>query len=101
MKRYVWMVITDGTSYGEYENAAGACLFATEEEAIEYVSRSLEEDVVNGVECETGYTDEKLKEEVARCCKWYGNHEAQFRHANAITDYKIEKVLVPETESAQ
>lgn len=101
MKRYVWMVIIDGTSYGEYENAAGACLFATEKEAIEYVSRSLEEDVVNGVACETGYTDEKLKEEVTRTCKWFGSHEAQFRHGTAITDYKIEKVLVPETESAQ
>ena len=101
MSRSIWIVITDGTSDGDYENAAGACLFATEDEAIEYVSRSLEEDVVNGVACETGFTDEKLKKEVTRCCKWYGNHEAQFRHANAITDYKIERVPVPEIESAQ
>ena len=94
------MVTADGTSYGEYENAAESCLFATEKEAIKHVRRSLEDDVVNGVLCETGYTDEKLKEEVARTCKWFGRHEAQFRNGTAITDYKIEKVLVPEPNPA-
>lgn len=100
-KRYVWMVVSDGTCYGEYENAASACLFATEEEAISHVESSLREDVVNGVACETGYTDEMLEKEVGKWCKWYGKHEAQFRHANAITDYKIERLLVPEPKPAE
>lgn len=101
-KRYVWMVVSDGTCYGEYENAASACLFATEEEAISHVESSLREDVVNGVACETGMTDEQLEKEVQEKCKWYGNHEAQFRSGHgAITDYRIERLLVPEPKPAE
>lgn len=93
------MVITDGTSYGDYENAADACLFDTEEEAVLHVERSLREDVVNGVTCETGMTDEQLEKEVHDKCKWYGNHEAQFRSGHgAITDYRIEKFTLKDQQ---
>lgn len=98
MSRSVWIVIADGTSYGDYENAADACLFDTEEEAVSHVERSLREDVVNGVALETGMTDEQLEKEVQEKCKWYGNHETQFRSGHgAITDYRIEKFLLKDT----
>ena len=43
----VYMLIMDGTSYGEYENSATALLFKTYEEAEQWVEDSFRDNVIN------------------------------------------------------
>lgn len=96
-KRYVWMVIANGTSHGEYEgNSASACLFATEKEAIEYVKSEIVDMVLNTELLGCDYDDERLDEVVRDKSEWFGKHEAQFRDLGSIADWRIEKVPVPE-----
>lgn len=95
-KRYVWMVVANGTSHGEYEgNSASACLFATEKEAIEYVKSEIVDMVLNTELMGCDYDDERLDEVVKDKSKWFGRHEAQFRDLGSIADWRIEKVAVP------
>lgn len=96
-KRYVWMVIANGTSHGEYEgNSASASLFATEKEAIEYVKSEIVEMVLHTELQGCDYDDERLDEAVRDHSEWFGDHEAQFRDLGSIADWRIEKVPVPE-----
>lgn len=96
-KRYVWMVVANGTSHGEYEgNSASACLFATEKEAIEYVKSEIVDMVLNTELQGCDSDDERLDEIVERQSEWFGKHEAQFRDLGSIADWCIEKVAVPE-----
>lgn len=95
-KRYVWMVVANGTSHGEYEgNSASACLFATEKEAIEYVKSEIVDMVLNTELLGCDYDDELLDEVVRDKSEWFGKHEAQFRARGSIADWRIEKVAVP------
>lgn len=95
-KRYVWMVIANGTSHGEYEgNSASACLFATEKEAIEYVKSEIVDMVLHTELLGCDYDDERLDEVVRDKSEWFGKHEAQFRDLGSIADWRIEKVAVP------
>lgn len=95
-KRYVWMVVANGTSHGEYEgNSASACLFATEKEAIEYVKSEIVDMVLNTELLGCDYDDERLDEVVRDKSEWFGKHEAQFRARGSIADWRIEKVAVP------
>lgn len=95
-KRYVWMVVANGTSHGEYEgNSASACLFATEKEAIEYVKSEIVDMVLNTELLGCDYDDERLDEVVRDKSEWFGKHEAQFRDLGSIADWRIEKVAVP------
>lgn len=94
--RYVWMVVANGTSHGEYEgNSASACLFATDKEAIEYVKSEIVDMVINTELLGCDYDDERLDEVVREKSEWFGNHEAQFRARGSIADWRIEKVAVP------
>lgn len=96
-KRYVWMVVANGTSHGEYEgNSASACLFATEKEAIDYVKSEIVDMVLNTELLGCDYDDERLEEVVSQQSEWFGDHEAQFRDLGSIADWRIEKVAVPE-----
>ena len=94
-KRYVWMVTIDGSSYGVYENAASACLFATEKEAIDYVNEQLAEIVVDNVLCGIVLSFEVIGAAIEKHCKWFGKYEAQFRDGDSVTDFKIERTAVP------
>lgn len=95
-KRYVWMVVANGTSHGEYEgNSASACLFATEKEAIEYVKSEIVDMVLNTELLGCDYDDERLDEVVRDKSEWFGRHEAQFRVRGSIAEWRIEKVAVP------
>lgn len=95
-KRYVWMVVANGTSHGEYEgNSASACLFATEKEAIEYVKSEIVDMVLNTELQGCDYDEDRLEEVVRSQSKWFGKHEAQFRDNGSIADWRIEKVAVP------
>lgn len=95
-KRYVWMVVANGTSNGEYEwNSASACLFATEKEAIEYVKSEIVDMVLRTELLGCDYDDERLDEVVRDKSEWFGKHEAQFRVRGSIAEWRIEKVAVP------
>lgn len=95
-RRYVWMVIANGTSHGEYEgNSASASLFATEKEAIEYIKSEIVDMVINTELLGCDYDDERLEEVVRDKSEWFGRHEAQFRARGSIADWRIEKVAVP------
>ena len=96
-RRYVWMVIANGTSHGEYEgNSASATLFATEKEAVEYVKSEIVEMVLHTELQGCDYDDERLDESVRDHSEWFGDHEAQFRDLGSIADWRIERVPVPE-----
>lgn len=96
-KRYIWMVIANGTSHGEYEgNSASAILFATEKEAIEYVKSEIVEMVLRTELQGCDYDDGRLDEAVRDHSKWFGDHEAQFIYLGSIADWRIEKVPVPD-----
>ena len=95
-KRYVWMVVANGTYHGEYEgNSASACLFSTEKEAIEYVKSEIVDMVLNTELLGCAYDEERLDEVVRDKSEWFGKHEAQFRDHGSIADWRIEKVAVP------
>ncbi len=95
-RRYVWMVIANGTSHGEYEgNSASASLFATEKEAIEYIKSEIVDMVINTELLGCDYDDERIEEVVRDKSEWFGRHEAQFRARGSIADWRIEKVAVP------
>lgn len=89
--RHVWMVTTDGSSQGVYENAASACLFATEEEATDFVKEELSDIVSDNILGGMVPPFEILDKH----CKWFGKHEAQFRDGDSVTDFRIERVAVP------
>lgn len=92
---HVWMVVTDGTCHGEYENAAGALLFGTEEEAVSFVNGCMDEELQiashRGGASEWEGGGGKMK-------TWYGSKEAQFRNGDVVSDYRIEKVPVPKAK---
>lgn len=90
------MVTEDGASQGFYENAASACLFATEDEAIDFVKEELAEIVADNILGGMVLSFEILGEAIEKHCKWFGKHEAQFRDGDSVTDFKIERVAVPE-----
>lgn len=93
---YVYMVTVDGTSHGDYENCASSCLFSTSEEAVAYVKDDLTECVINTVFTGVPYNDTELECAVEKYCTWYDGKSAQFRYGDCVTDYKIERVAVPE-----
>lgn len=89
------MLTIDGTSDGDYENCATSLLFKTKEEAEDYVESDFIDDVVNdGIVGDDPSADE-LAKAIEEHCQWYGEWQAQFRHGNARTDYKIEEVSIP------
>ena len=91
----VYMLIMDGTSYGEYENSATALLFKTYEEAEQFVEDSFRDNVINKSFVGEDYTADQLAAKIEETCKWYGETEAQYRDGDTIADYKIEKVKIP------
>ena len=91
----IWMLTIDGTSNGEYENAATALLFKTYEEAERYVEDSFRDNVVNRSFSGEDYTADQLAAKIEETCKWYDETEAQYRDGESIADYKIEKVKIP------
>ena len=95
-KRYVWMVTIDGSSQGVYENAASSCLFSTERDALDFVRGQLSDIVADNILGCMCLSFDILGAAIEKHCKWFGEHEAQFRDGDSVTDFKIEKVVVPE-----
>jgi len=95
-RRHVWMVTIDGSSQGVYENAASSCLFATEDEATDFVKGQLTEIVVDNILGGIVLPFEVLGAAIEKHCKWFGKYEAQFRDGDSVTDFKIERTAVPD-----
>ena len=95
----VWVVTCDGTSSGEYEQAACSTIFTSYDQALKFVKREMEDHVINSVFVGKNYTDKQLAYQVKKLCKWYNDNSIQFRYGDSIADYKIEPMrLNPVTE---
>ena len=91
----LWMLTIDGTSSGEYENAAESILFKTYDEAETFVRTDFLSNVTNRYIGSGEVTEDDISAKIEETCHWHGLYEAQYRDGNAITDYKIEKVKIP------
>lgn len=91
----IFMLTIDGTSTGEYENGAFSLLFKTREEAKDYVDSDFITQILNAGIVSDGGNADGISKAIEDNCKWFDENEAQFRHGDAIRDYKIQEVGIP------
>lgn len=91
----IFMLTIDGTSSGEYENAALSLLFKTREEAEEYVDSDFIDQVVNAGIVPDGGSADDISAAIEKYCTWHDENTAQFRYGDAIRDYEISDVGFP------
>jgi hypothetical protein len=92
---FVWCIVQDGTSNGEYENCACVAICSSEEDAIAYINAELQDQVVNALFCGTDYTQEEIERETKDHVEWFDSHTARFVYGDSVADYRALKLRVP------
>ena len=91
----IFMLTVDGTSSGDYENSACSLLFKTRDEAVAYVDKDLIDAAINAGVVDDDADEEAISKALDETSGWLGDNSAQFRHGDAVIDYKIEEVGIP------
>lgn len=91
-RKYMWLVIMDGTSHGEYENGATVLVCRSFKQAKQAMEDDIAECLAN-IQLMDG-DHPSIEELMADKVERFGVCEAQLRDLGSIRDWKIERHVV-------